>query len=96
MNANYATTAGSADSAKQASTANTAVNATYAQVAKQAEKLTLGGTMIYFDPNSHYIILTTEGMDPNKSIMIDPVNRNIFNVNAIADIQGNQICPAPQ
>jgi hypothetical protein len=91
MNANYATTAGSADSAKQASTANTAVNATYAQVAKEAEKLKFGGTMIYIDPSSHYIIFTTEGMDLNKSIMIDVVNRNILNVNAIADINGNVI-----
>jgi hypothetical protein len=93
MNANYATHSGSADSA---TTAKTAVNSTYAQIAKESEKLSYGGTMIYIDTSTHYIIFTVQGMDIDKSIMIDPVNRNILNVNAITDIEGNQICPAPQ
>jgi hypothetical protein len=99
MNANYATTANTAQTANYATsadtarTANTAVNANYAQISKEAERLNLGGTMIYIDPNNHYLILTTANMDINKSIMIDVVNRNIMNVNAITDIDGNVICP---
>jgi hypothetical protein len=87
MNASYATQAGSADYAKSA------VNSNYAQVAKEAERLNLGGTMIYVDPASHLIIFNVLGTDLNHSLMIDPVNRNILNVNLITDVDGNQICP---
>jgi hypothetical protein len=91
MNANYATQAGSAETAK---TAHSAVNANYAQIAKEAERLNLGGTMIYVDPASHLIIFNVQGTDINKSLMIDPVNRNIMNVNIITDSDGNQILPS--
>jgi hypothetical protein len=99
MNANYATTANTANTANYATSAdtarsaNTAVNANYAQVSKEAERLNLGGTMIYIDPTNHYVIFTTPDMDLSKSIMIDVVNRNILNVNAITDTSGNVICP---
>jgi hypothetical protein len=109
MNASYATKAGSADTSnfatsantansarysEQAKTASQAVNSNYAPIAKEAERVNIGGTMIYVDPASHLIIFTVQGMDLNQSLMIDPVNRNIFNVNAITDINGNQICPS--
>jgi uncharacterized protein with PIN domain len=80
--------------ADQAGAAKTAVNPTYAQVSKEAERLNLGGTMIYIDPASHLIVFSVQGMDLGQCLMIDPVNRNIINVNAITDISGNQICPA--
>jgi hypothetical protein len=79
--------------ADQAGGAKTAVNSTYAQVSKEAERLNLGGTMIYIDPTTHYLIFTTPDMDMNQSLMIDVVNRNIINVNAITDLNGNVICP---
>jgi hypothetical protein len=82
MNAFYADQAGSAKSA---------VNSTYAQVSKEAERLNLGGTMIYIDPVSHYLIFTTPDMDMNQSLMIDVVNRNIMNVNSITDVNGSVI-----
>jgi hypothetical protein len=103
MNASYAThaeTATSANTAKnanyseQAGSAKTAVNSTYAQVSKEAERLHLGGTMIYIDPATHLIIFNVQGTDLSKSLMIDPVNRNILNVNLITDINGNQILPS--
>jgi hypothetical protein len=93
MNANYATHAGTADNATNAGSAKSAVNSTYANVAKEAEKLNLGGSMIYIDPATHIMIFTVQGMDINKSLMIDPVNRNIMNVNIITNINGEQICP---
>jgi hypothetical protein len=77
--------------ADQAGNAKTAVNSTYAQVSKEAERLNLGGTMIYIDPISRYLIFTTPDMDLDKSLMIDVVNRNIMNVNAITDVNGNVI-----
>jgi hypothetical protein len=95
-NASYASAAGNATTADSAKLANQAVNATYAQVSKEAERLNLGGTMIYIDPSNRYIIFTAPNMDINKSLMIDVVNRNILNVNLIADINGNQICPAQE
>jgi hypothetical protein len=79
MNANYATTANHANSADTATTANsavsakTAINCNYAQIAKEAERLNLGGTMIYIDPSSKVIIFNVQGTDINKSLMIDPV-----------------------
>jgi hypothetical protein len=76
MNASYATQAGAA---------KTAVNANYAQVSKQAEKLNLGGTMIYIDPTNHLIIFTTPDMDPSTSLTIDVLNRNILNVNSVVN-----------
>jgi uncharacterized protein YijF (DUF1287 family) len=79
--------------ADQAGNAKTAVNSTYAQVSKEAERLNLGGTMIYIDPTNRYLIFTTPDMDINQSIMIDVVNRNILNVNSITDVNGNVICP---
>jgi hypothetical protein len=94
MNANYATQAGTADTANYATSSKTAVNANYAQVSKEAERLNLGGTMIYIDSASHLIVFTVQGMDLSQSLMIDPVNRNILNVNAIFDINGSQICPS--
>jgi hypothetical protein len=98
MNANYATEAGpaktatyasSAGTAESAKLANQAVNSTYAQVSKEAERLKLGGTMIYVDSANHLLIFTAPNMDINKSIMIDVLNRNILNVNSISDINGN-------
>jgi hypothetical protein len=80
--------------ADQAGAAKTAVNSTYAQVSKEAERLNLGGTMIYVDPASHLLVFSVQGMDLGQCLMIDPVNRNIINVNAITDINGNQIAPA--
>jgi hypothetical protein len=74
MNAHYADQAGQAVSAKSA------VNANYAQVAKEAERLSLGGTMIYIDPVTHMIIFNVQGTDLSTSLMIDPVNRQILNV----------------
>jgi hypothetical protein len=82
--------------ADQAGNAKTAVNSNYAQVAKESERLNLGGSMIYIDPVSHYLIFTTPDMDMNQSLMIDVVNRNIINVNAITDLNGNVICAAQQ
>jgi hypothetical protein len=79
--------------ASHAHSADYATSATYAQVSKEAERLNLGGTMIYIDPESQYIILTTSDMDMNTSIQIDVVNRNILNVNAILDVNGKVICP---
>jgi hypothetical protein len=102
MNANYATEAGSAKtatyassagSAEQAKQATQAVNSNYAQVSKEAERLNLGGTMIYIDPSSHLLIFTAPNMDINKSLMIDVLNRNIMNVNSISDINGNVLLP---
>jgi uncharacterized protein with PIN domain len=69
----------------QAGSAKTAVNATYAQVSKEAEKLNLGGTMIYVDPVNHLIIFTTPDMDISQSLTIDVVNRNILNVNSVVN-----------
>jgi hypothetical protein len=94
--ANKATLASKATEAEKAETANKAINATYAQISKEAERLNFGGTMVYIDPSGHYIIFTAPNMDLNQSIMIDVVNRNILNVNAIADIDGNVICPVAQ
>jgi hypothetical protein len=87
MNSSYATTAGSTKYATQA------LSATYANVSKEAERLNLGGTMIYIDPANHYIIFTAPNMDLSKSLMIDVVNRNILNVNVITNLKGEVICP---
>jgi hypothetical protein len=101
--ADYALQAGSARTATFADRAQQATQATqadkaqeaqhakqsdYTNIAKQAERLILGGDNVYIDSTSHYVIFYNQGADPAKSIILDIGNRSLFNVDQISNSEG--------
>jgi hypothetical protein len=80
--------ASEADHAIQASDSDRATNSTYAQLAKEAERLNIGGNGIFISADSHLIVFLTPGLKPEECVMLDMQNRTLMNVASITTPDG--------